>query len=79
MMSQHEKQDDINILLDAEMMDAVIGGSCANSCKKGCVQQCKHACASSSKENITISPSDSLVNKINSDIKKPTSGGGNTK
>ena len=41
------RQNDINVLLDAEMMDAVVGGKCDNGCSKACSSQCKHACATS--------------------------------
>ena len=43
-MTSREVLEDANILMDAEMMDAVVGGAnCTDSCKKGCKSQCKHA------------------------------------
>lgn len=55
-LTKKEKQNDINVLLDAEMMDAVIGGKCDNGCSKACASQCKHACATSSKTTISLPP-----------------------
>jgi len=53
-MRSREVLEDANILMDAEMMDAVVGGAnCTDSCKKGCKSQCKHACATSSKTYIS--------------------------
>ncbi len=55
-LSEDEKRNDINILLDAEMMDAVVGGRCDSGCSKACASQCKHACATSSKTVISLPP-----------------------
>ncbi|MDR2126859.1 MAG: hypothetical protein LBP63_08530 [Prevotellaceae bacterium] len=48
-MSAQERKEDIDILMDSEMMDAITGGDCS-SCSQQC-QTCKEACSNDKKSN----------------------------
>ena len=46
-MTNVEKFEDANALLDLEMMDSVVGGASCDNCASGCQEQCKSACSDS--------------------------------
>jgi hypothetical protein len=58
-MTNVEKFEDANALLDLEMMDSVVGGAscdncapgCQNGCKKGCTTSCAKTCQPGNKNN----------------------------
>lgn len=61
-MTKHERQRDVNLLMDLSMMEFVVGGSsleeCAanKSCKESCLHGCKETCAATRRDGTTLPP-----------------------